>query len=224
MSFSGVSFTNPAMALTHCIALNVTSQLYSRITRSCTEYLYSICERPASSTATVANTAASSTTLTNTAVSSTTVANTVASSTSLSSTLDSLSLSTLNVGTTTQHALIVGTTTQPAWIKRKRHEYYVTQDHMTHNEAEKHCTDHLNSSLAFFTMATMYFKLPQMLHLYPDKYWVGGKSFLIIDVGSSIWLIRPASDILLSLYTVVIPLRQFGSRHPLRCYSKVTFK
>ena len=24
--------------------------------------------------------------------------------------------------------------------------------------------------------------------------------------------------------TVVIPLRQFGSRHPLRCYSKITFK
>ena len=27
-----------------------------------------------------------------------------------------------------------------------------------------------------------------------------------------------------SLNTVVIPLRQFGSRHPLRCYSKITFK
>ena len=24
--------------------------------------------------------------------------------------------------------------------------------------------------------------------------------------------------------TVVIPLHQFGSRHPLRCYSKITFK
>ena len=24
--------------------------------------------------------------------------------------------------------------------------------------------------------------------------------------------------------TVVKPLRQFGSRHPLRCYSKITFK
>ena len=53
---------------------------------------------------------------------------------------------------------------------------------MTHDEAEKHCTDHLNSSLAFFTMATMYFKLPQTLHLYLDKYWVGGNSFHIIII------------------------------------------
>ena len=29
---------------------------------------------------------------------------------------------------------------------------------------------------------------------------------------------------LLLTLTVVIPLRQFGSRHPLRCYSKITFK
>ena len=27
-----------------------------------------------------------------------------------------------------------------------------------------------------------------------------------------------------TIFTVVIPLRQFGSRHPLRCYSKITFK
>ena len=29
---------------------------------------------------------------------------------------------------------------------------------------------------------------------------------------------------LLLVTAVVIPLRQFGSRHPLRCYSKITFK
>ena len=27
-----------------------------------------------------------------------------------------------------------------------------------------------------------------------------------------------------AIFTVVKPLRQFGSRHPLRCYSKITFK
>ena len=31
-------------------------------------------------------------------------------------------------------------------------------------------------------------------------------------------ILLPSTD------TVVIPLRQFGSRHPLRCYSKITIK
>ena len=29
---------------------------------------------------------------------------------------------------------------------------------------------------------------------------------------------------ILAKHTVVVPLRLFGSRHPLRCYSKITFK
>ena len=50
-------------------------------------------------------------------------------------------------------------------------------------------------------------------------------TIVIESVGKILFWQRKTQTVILSCtYTVVIPLRQFGVHHSLRCYSKITFK
>ena len=142
------------------MAFKVNKKVYSKINTSCTEFLYSICERPLIVTSTIMKTLAPT---------------------------DSTFKTSEASGAFLQ---FTGPTPNPVWVRSKRHEYYVTDDHMTYSEAETYCQDDLNSTLAFFTMATMYFKLPQILNMFPAKYWIGGKFYNLIHSGYTYWVFR----------------------------------
>ena len=59
--------------------------------------------------------------------------------------------------------------------RNTRHEFHISYDEVTNNEAETNCRDKHNSSLTFFTMATAYFQMAEELSLAIGEYWVGGR-------------------------------------------------